>query len=81
MGTLIDKVWVQLGGLGLLIILLLLAVAWLAKHNKCIMKEHREERDEWRNESKEQTNKLIDVIERNATTMSELGTLIQRKCR
>ena len=40
MEMLINNLWLQLGALGLLIGFLVLAVIWLAKHNKCMMKEH-----------------------------------------
>jgi len=78
---LVDKLWIQFGAIGLLIIFLIIAIGWLAKRNKCIMTEHRAERDEWRAEAREQTGKVIAVVEKNATAMSELGTLIQRKCK
>ena len=86
----LSQAWVQLGAIGLFIIVLLFSVWKLAKYivkkEKCnqgeivrITGNHREEREVWRKESQEQTQKVINVVDRNSTVISELNILIKSR--
>lgn len=73
------QIWLQLGAIGLLIILLVVGLCYLTRLITRIMQEHKGERNEWRNEAKGQTEKMFDVVEQNSTAVSKLCTIIKSR--
>lgn len=43
------------------------------------MKEHKGERNEWRGEARDQTDKMMNVVEQNSTAVSKLCTMIESR--
>lgn len=74
-----EQLWVQLGAIGLLIILLMVVVCYLSRLITRIMKEHKGERDEWRKEALLQTEKTLNVVAQNSTAVSKLCTMIESR--
>jgi len=49
------------------------------KERKQILEMHKEERKEWRTESKEQFKTVVEVTEKSNTVVQSLKTLIENK--
>jgi len=86
----LSQLWVQLGAVGVLIIVLCFSIWQLSKYMvknekyhrdeiSDITSKHREERANWNETNDERTNKIIEVVEKNSTVMTELCTIIKTK--
>jgi len=69
--------------IGVAIIIMASVIAYLfydsKKERKEMMKMHKEERKEWRTESKEQFKTIVNVTEKSNTVVQSLKTLIEHR--
>ncbi|MBF0395763.1 MAG: hypothetical protein HQK78_03250 [Desulfobacterales bacterium] len=71
--------WMQLGAIGLLIVILCFALYNFWIYFQKLETSHSEERKQWMAEIKGQASKMLDVISGNTFILSELSTLIKRE--
>ena len=65
------------GGPGLLLLCMGSYVLYLHKIYSKAAEEHREERQEWREESKQMHSEALSSLNKNSTILSELSTVIR----
>lgn len=73
------QIYQEVGAVAFMVLFLVILVVFLIRQNESIRNEHRAERMKLHQESKESQEKMIEVVEKNATVMTELTTIIKNK--
>lgn len=73
----LDDILVKFGLPGIFILVLILGIKWGALFLKDLMKQHREEREQWSKTQEKQNDDHNKSLNKNTEVLSELTTLIK----
>lgn len=77
MDGIMSQLWDKLGLVGLVIGAMGTVIWKLDKKEDKLTEEHRKDRNEWVKNTMAQGDKMMDVVDRNTSAMTEISTLIK----
>lgn len=77
MDSIVANSIMQMGAVGILIIVLLALLFTNERRSVQSSKEHRIEREEWRKQAATQHNEVVDIAKNSNTILAEIKTMVE----